>query len=813
MDIADITLIKDAAGGAIWGINSGNGIMALTTKTGNPAGMEINLISSMGVGQKPDLDYLAGPDAATRIALEKQAYQQFGGMLLRTPVTDVLAQIKNRTLTQTAGDSILASWVKNDLRKDIKNAFYQRPLNQTYGLSLSTGSQNLRLYASLGLDNNSMAEKGNTWSRKTAMTNISWFDKKVEFTINPSLATITSANNFIDLPMNLSYLSLYDNNDKPRAIPLYYPADLTANAEQRGFLNWDYKPVEEARLANNSIKQRYYQVTGKLRYTIIKNLHASIFSQYGYSSYAHRDLHSSASFYTRDLVNLYRQKDSAGVYSWPIPAGGILDEDKMVTNFQNHRGQIDYKGRWKDLSIMTTGGVERREEHTTITTSRVYGHELDYLQSQLNYTRLFELSVFPGETRTIPYLNSRADSINNFFGYYASAYFTWGKRYTLSGNYRADYANRFSSAINKKGIGLWSVGAAWHLNEEEWMKTSRIELLKLRTSFGVNGNMDYNATPLRVIQPTTPGAVSSVAIPATPMLGWEKLYIFNAGIDFISSEKWLSGSIDYYYKRGKDLLHNGIWNPTTGVSILRNNSGSLKGSGIDVCLQTKPISLQHQLTFNSSLMLAYSANKVTSPEDFSKPARQYTETFNPVTGYPVDALFAYPFAGFNQSNGAPMGYLKGLPSEEYSKILATRGDSVLQYVGSAVPVTVASMVHAWHFRSFTFSMQLTGKFGYYMRVRPADQLSVFDLDRQTFYQNSTANIVRADNVRLQQLQLGYELTRKPHSLLPVSRLGIVLSVNNLGFLYRANTRRIDPDVPLDGYPAGRNFTLTIHVTY
>lgn len=424
-----------------------------------------------------------------------------------------------------------------------------------------------------------------------------------------------------------------------------------------------------------------------------------------------------------------------------------------------------------------------------------------------------EMSVFPGETRTIPYRNSRADSINNFFGYYASAYFTWRKRYTLSGNYRADYANRFSSAINKKGIGLWSVGAAWHLNEEEWMKTNRIELLKLRTSFGVNGNMDYNATPLRVIQPTTPGAVSSVAIPATPMLGWEKLYIFNAGIDFISSEKWLSGSIDYYYKRGKNLLHNGIWNPTTGVSILRNNTGSLKGSGVDVCLQTKPISLQHQLTFNSSLMLAYSTNKVTSPEDFSKPARQYTETFNPVTGYPVDALFAYSFAGFNQSNGAPMGYLKGLPSEEYSKILSTRGDSVLQYVGSAVPVTVASMVHAWHLRSFTFSLQLTGRFGYYMRVQPADQLSIFDLDRQTFYQNSTANIVRADNVRLQQLQLGYELNGKPHSLLPVSRLGVVLSVNNLGFLYRANTRRIDPDVPLDGYPAGRNFTLTIHVTY
>jgi hypothetical protein len=813
MDIADITFIKDAAGGAIWGINSGNGVMALTTKTGIASGMEVNLISSMGLGQKPDLNYLAGPDAATRIAQEKQAYDQYRGALLRTPVTDIITQVKNRTISQAEGDSILASWSKNDVRKEIKSVFYRPAFHQMIGVSVSTGEQNLRLYASFSTDKNLMTEKGNSWNRKTAMANISWTGKKIEFTLNPSLASIYSTNNFIDLPVNLSYLSLYDAGGRPRAVPLYYPVSLTAGAAQRGFLNWDFNPVEEARLADNSIMQRYYQLTTRLRYNIIRNLYASVSGQYGYSSYEHRNQHVGASFYTRDLVNLYRQTDSTGMYNWPIPSGDILDEDKLVTTFQNHRGQIDYKGGYKDLSIMATGGLERRAENTSIVTNRVYGNNIDYPQSQVNYASLYQMSVFPGETRIIPYRNSRADSVNNFFGYYASTYLTWRNRYTLSGNYRPDFTNRFNSLINNKGIGLWSVGGAWQLSEEEFMKARRVKLLKLRTSFGVNGNFDYNATPFRIIQQAGFAGGSSVVIPATPMLGWEKIYIFNTGIDFISPGKWLSGSIDYYHKRGKDLLHNGIWNPTTGISVLRINSGSLKGSGIDVSLQTKPISLQGQLTYNTSLLLAYSTNKVTSPEDFSKPATQYLEAYNPVTGYPVDALFALPFAGFNSNNGAPMGYLKGLPSEEYTNILSSRGDSVLKYVGSAAPVAIANMVHSWHFRSFTVSMQLSGKFGYYTRVRPADMLSIFNIDRQTFYQYSTANIVRADNIRLQQVQLAYDLNKNAHPFLPVTKLGVVLSVNNLGFIYRANNRGIDPDVSLDGYPAGRNFTITIHVTY
>ncbi|HEY8896534.1 MAG TPA: hypothetical protein VIM79_17030 [Niastella sp.] len=736
MDIADVVFIKDAAGGAIWGVNSANGIIALTTKTGTPFNLEINLINSFETWQKPDLDYLAGAGASERIDQEKQAWLQYGNTLMLTPVTDVLTRIKNRVISQTEGDSILNSWRNNNFRQEVKDKFYQAPQRLVNGINVSWGKDRFRLYASLGRDYSLMAEKGKTWNRTTFMTNLQWIDKKIEITLNPSAAVIKSTNNFISLPLNYPYLSLYDHNGNNKAIPWLYSTELTANAVQRGFLPWTFIPADEAALADNRIIQYYYQVNAKLRYNIIKNLYVGAFAQYGYSGYEHYNRHAWASFFTRDLINLYRQRDSAGRYTWPIPVGDIADKEMAVTLFQTQRGQLDYKGVLSDFAISMTSGFERRSQHTAITTGRNYGNDFGYPQSQINYTWLFDMSIYAGERRTIPNGNSRADSITHFLSYFGSLYITWRNMITVSGNFRTDFTNRFSVAVNdKKGIGLCSIGAAWNVGDG----------LKLRASYGVNGNIDPNASPLPVIQQPVTGSAGVVAIPASPLLRWEKLYIFNAGIDLVNIGKWLCGNIDYYRKYGTDLVHYGAWNPTTGVSVVRNNSGSLTGQGVDCWLRTKPFSLSRQFTFNNDLLVAYSTSKITS------------------------------------------------------------ADSVLTSVAATIPVTVVSMIQSIYYNAFTFSVQCTGRFGYHTMAPAADQLNIFDVNR--------AGTVRGDNIKLQQVRLAWELSKKYHPRLPFKKVGVSIAMNNVAILYLQNTRGIDPDVPMGAYPAGRFLNCTIHVTY
>jgi hypothetical protein len=73
-------------------------------------------------------------------------------------------------------------------------------------------------------------------------------------------------------------------------------------------------------------------------------------------------------------------------------------------------------------------------------------------------------------------------------------------------------------------------------------------------------------------------------------------------------------------------------------------------------------------------------------------------------------------------------------------------------------------------------------------------------------------VIRADNIRLQQVRLAYEVSKKYHPRLPFKKLGVNVSVNNVGILYRLH-KQVDPDIPVDGYPAGRHFAFTLTVTY
>ena len=77
-------------------------------------------------------------------------------------------------------------------------------------------------------------------------------------------------------------------------------------------------------------------------------------------------------------------------------------------------------------------------------------------------------------------------------------------------------------------------------------------------------------------------------------------------------------------------------------------------------------------------------------------------------------------------------------------------------------------------------------------------------DREFFYQYSTANIIRADHIRLQSVMLGYYWGRKPGKKWEAN-----VTVTNLGILWRANKLGIDPDVQVGALPAARSYTLSI----
>src|SRR5690606_2835824 len=124
---------------------------------------------------------------------------------------------------------------------------------------------------------------------------------------------------------------------------------------------------------------------------------------------------------------------------------------------------------------------------------------------------------------------------------------------------RVDQSNLFGTNPKYKYKPLWSLGAAWSLHNEEFMRNlAWIKNLKMRVAHGFNGNVAKNSLP-RVIaesilngmmQPISPALTRSSF--ANSSLRWEQTENTNLGLDF-SIFKGIFGSLDFYNKKSTDL--------------------------------------------------------------------------------------------------------------------------------------------------------------------------------------------------------------------------------------------------------------------
>ena len=212
-------------------------------------------------------------------------------------------------------------------------------------------------------------------------------------------------------------------------------------------------------------------------------------------------------------------------------------------------------------------------------------------------------------------------------------------RYLLTATLRRDGSSRFSS--NNRWGTFPSVALAWTILNEPWMEPARdfLSNLKLRLGYGVTGQQeigDYLYLPTYSLgtNPTGQYLGSYLLKPNgySPDLKWEETTTYNLGIDFGFMNNRITGTLEYYDKRTKDLL-NSVSAPagTNFTNIITANVGRMKNQGIEfninaVAIQTKDFTwdLGYNFTWNKS--------RIT----------KLTATYNP--DYPGIAAGNAPFA-------------------------------------------------------------------------------------------------------------------------------------------------------------------------
>lgn len=866
-DVESVTVLKDASASSIWGARSGNGVIVITTKKGRvnkPVTISVNANTTFT--EKPDIYYGRNfLNADAYIDAEKFLFGNgyYNSNLTNTttrplvsPVVEILAQQRSGTITEAQANALIAPYRSIDVRDDYSKYLYQSTASQQYALNISGGGDKSSYYFSGGYDNIPSTSIGNTRTRITLNSSATYQPlKNLELTTGLNYLLNNRTNNAIAVAPGNSkfayypYARLADDMGNPLALQRDYRYSYISSLGTSQLLDWNYRPLDEQNLTDNTSRQNYLRFNVGLKYTIIKGLSAEVKYQLEKQNTVDRNLQSQDSYFTRNLINL-NTAVSGSTVTRPIPSGGILDQGRDELTGNSIRAQLNlnrtFAGKHEFNAI---AGIDGKELIDNTNSWRVYGYNNTIgTTSTVDYNTPFPKYAGFASSGKIPYLDRVDKATDEYFSYFANASYTYNSRYILSASGRIDQSNLFGVNTNQKSVPLWSVGVAWDVSKEDFFKNKIVDYFKLRATYGYNGNIDKSVSAFTTATFSsndllTGASYVTILNPPNPELRWERIGMFNIGLDFGVANSALKGSIEYYSKRGRDILGYTPVDYTVGVYEYKGNVADIKGNGLDVELNYR---LGNRFKWNSTLLFSTATDEVVSYKKNMTLSTyiQYGDgatplALTPVVGRPINSIYSYRWAGLDPANGDPRGYYNGAVSKDYASMSSSTNIDDAVFHGSARPTVFGAFRNSFGFKNVELSFNVTYKLGYYFRkptinygnlagswlgnvdyarrwVKPGDELNTnipsftypLATIRDTFYQFSEVNVEPADHLRLQDVQLSYTLT-KGKSRLPFKSMQVYAYANNIGILWRKTKTGIDPDFVNTQYIAPRTYAIGI----
>ncbi len=863
-DIENVTILKDASAASIWGARSGNGVIVITTKKGKlNEKMKIDISSNWSISDMPDLYYdKRFVDSKSFIEVEQYLFDNgyFNSDInnkstrpVVSPAVQIMNMVRTGTITAEEGQKQLDVLRNNDVRSDMEKYVYQKAIKQQYALSLRGGTSNMTYRLSAGYDKNRDELVRNGFSR---------------FTVN-SLNTYTPVKNLV-ITAGLNYTqsnTALNNEFKSYSIangkysgtifPYSMLADEHGNsldvlnrlsesflqeAETKGFRDWRYRPLDEIRLADNTTMINSILARISASYKIIPELTASLHYQAEQQKITQRRYRSSETYYVRDLYNKFSVYDNAtGKFAYNYPDGANLNISNTDWKSMNFRMQLNFDKQMGKHEVHGLVGYEARELKTDGNSSALIGYDDQFGTSNTNLNYNTSYPTSPSGNAMLPGPGSLVTGfLNRYLSYYANGSYNYDNRYTFTISARTDGANLFGVKTNNKFSPLWSVGAGWNLSKESFYKSELLPYLNLRASLGYNGNTYQNGTGLLTGKY---GEILSGLMGLTTLtapnseLRWEKVKNINIGVDFSFKDNLIKGNIEFYNKKGIDLVQPTELAAQTGFTSYFANSGSIKTKGLDANLNIKV--LDRSFKWNTILLFSYVNNKVIRYD----PAKTSISDMGGVVGRPLQAMFAYKWSGLNPENGNPIGIIDGQQTEDYNAIYGRMSASDLVYAGSFIPTTTGALRNDFYYKNFGISINITYFLNSVFRkpttsTNYVDQLKSFGYSdyaerwqkpgdeqftnvpslaypansyRDWFYQYSEVKILKGDHIRLRDIRLSYDFT----SLFKNKdfRLSAFAYGQNLAILWRKNKDGIDPQMITGRYPDPKVYSLGINATF
>ncbi|OYU81622.1 MAG: SusC/RagA family TonB-linked outer membrane protein [Flavobacterium sp. BFFFF1] len=631
-DIATISVLKDASATSIYGNRGGNGVIVITTKRGKlNEKMKFRYSSQYGINELQGLN-IELMNSRQMLKLEQQYGGGLGGGLSDAEI-DVRAKQAN------------TNWA---------DIFFRKGTTQTHDLSITSGSEKTSNFTSLSYFDQEGIFINTNFKRFSVRNNFTGRSENNKFNYSFNFSANFSRSNGIDgagtnaiffAPFSaalrgLPYLSPYDADGSITRDGGIAPGDasaVTANAIPYVLLN--------SAMMNTDVEDEFKMVSAlNATYNFAKNLTAGIQIGIDYSTFTTKEVLDP-----RSILGPFQVSQAATF-------GGIQSEGSTRDFRFNTTANLNYNNTFGKHSIDVTAYTEYNKAHYDGINFQVRGLDARLLGTGAAFVD-FNTIELGGEIYT-PTIGSFKLQ-EGLFSYFGNMQYEYDNKYVLSGTLRRDASFRFVDD-NKWGT-FWSVGGAWSIDQESFMKDkTALNLLKLRASYGTSGNQriinaQYSGLNLtRSLYGQGGGYDSGNATFATQIgnvdLQWEELKQSNIGLDFGIWKNKLSGSFDVYVKTTEQLFQDRPVSPITGTSILRANIGSLENRGIEAELKYVVYD-KNGWNIGVNANASYNKNKILELADSFEGIQFQGGASALIEGEPVDVFYIQRYAGVNPANG------------------------------------------------------------------------------------------------------------------------------------------------------------------
>ena len=612
-DIESINILKDASATAIYGSRGSNGVILVTTKQAKEGESRIEyngFLSFDKISKKMDL-------------LSASEYMKV--------VNDRESELGNNNaiFSQKEIDDMKASggtdWVDEIMRTGV---------TQNHQLSISGGTPKVRYYLSgTYLDQNGIVE--NSWYKRYGLrSNInSTVGKKIDVAFNLYGTYTHSRNNGVyngrNTPMGHALLF-------PPNLPIIDPATNDYIISPQG----SYGPI-----AGNPVFSTLGAENDNTAINALSNLNVTwrIVDGLKFSVAGGINLGS----YLSPLFG----RNAPGPGSSPAQAQASHYTGQSYT-YQN-TNILSYEKLFADIHRLDVSAVYEQQKYVSKSTvARANGFPT---------TALKDNALSLGSVQTV---GSEYDewSIQSFLG---RINYTLKERYLFTMAFRADGSSKF--AKGNKYAYFPSGAIAWRASEEEFIKNMNFfQNLKIRASYGEVGSqavpsyktlakmkldMEYFFNKER-------STGIGTDVPSNPDLKWETTAQTNFGIDFGILDGRLSGTVDYYYKKTRDLLFDVQIPGYMGQGSITKNIGSLENKGWEFLLSGVIVD-RKDFQLISSINLSMNRGKILDMGDQKEILVNWDNQGSPHNGYsalrvgePMGIYRGYVFDGVWKSNEA-----------------------------------------------------------------------------------------------------------------------------------------------------------------